>query len=73
MSNYIATTFGPASVGRITGFVFSVAALLNTVQAPLLIYVNGRFHGDVVPIQQMNVALMLALAPLVCTKRMQAA
>lgn len=73
MSNYIAMTFGPASVGRITGFVFSVAALLNTVQAPLLIYVHGRFHGDVVPIQQMNVALMLALAPLVCTKRMQAA
>ena len=63
-------TFGPTSVGRITGFVFSIAALLNTVQAPLLIFVNDRYFGDVVPIQELNVALMLALVPLVCAKRM---
>ena len=59
-------------MGRITGLVFTSAALLNTVQAPLLIFVNEYLHGDATPVQQLNLVLMLALVVPVWFKEMRA-
>ena len=52
--------------------VFTSAALLNTVQAPLLIFVNEYLHGDATPVQQLNLVLMLALVVPVWFKEMRA-
>ena len=61
MGAFIGQTFGPATLGRITGCVFTTGSIINLVQAPILDWINFTFAGDTSPLA----ALMLAVGVLV--------
>jgi len=46
MGAYIGDTFGPLTLGRITGCVFTTGSLVNLVQAPIIDATNFYFGGD---------------------------
>jgi LAT3 family solute carrier family 43 protein 3 len=46
MGAFIGETFGPITLGRITGCVFTTGSLANLIQAPIINSVNFYFGGD---------------------------
>lgn len=47
MGAFIGDTFGPITLGRITGCVFTTGSLVNLIQAPIINSVNNApFYGD---------------------------
>ena len=46
MGAYIGDTFGPATLGRVTGCVFTTGSLIQILQAPIIDAMNRYCHGD---------------------------
>jgi hypothetical protein len=46
MGAFIGDTFGPITLGRITGCVFTTGSLVNLVQAPIINSVNYFYDGE---------------------------
>jgi hypothetical protein len=46
MGAYIGDTFGPLTLGRITGCVFTTGSLVNLLQAPIIDSTNFYFGGN---------------------------
>ena len=46
MGAYIGDTFGPMTLGRITGCVFTTGSLVNLMQAPIINSTNFYFGGS---------------------------
>lgn len=45
ITDFMARTFGPKTVGRVCGLVYVVAALVGLLQYPLVIMTNTTFNG----------------------------
>jgi hypothetical protein len=65
MAAFIAKTFGLATLGRITGCVFTLSSVINLVQAPIIGLVQTRYGGDPALISWAGLGIGLALVPLV--------
>ena len=68
MGAFIGLTFGPKTLGRITGCVFTTGSLINLVQAPILDWINYAFGGNTNPLAFLMIAIGLLVYPTIPSK-----
>ena len=65
LNTYIAVTFGVATMGRMIGFVFTIAAMVTLFQYPLSVWTQTSQFGNFTPAN--HILLYLAVIPIIAT------